>query len=188
MTKDDQNLLIKLLLLGGAAYAVYELVIVPAGNAESGVSNAASTIAQDLGLAPDPNAAAVNTATSTPGTPFDPNFYASAAGGPTILTGAAASAYATTIYNALNTWFFNDFNAVYGVFTSLTTQSQVSFLAHVFQQTYNKDLLTWLEYANGNEPAAGTGSNILTGALLGGGLTDAQVQQIITYVNALPNT
>jgi hypothetical protein len=183
MTQETENLLFKLALLGGGVYIAYVLIIEPAGNVEQGVSNAVSTVAQDLGLSADPNAAAVATATTNiTGSAFDPNFYNTPGAGPTILTASAATDFATTIYNALDTWFFNDFNAVWGVFTQLTTKSQVSFLANVFQGMYNSNLLSWLEYANGNSSTAGSGS------LLGGGLSDTQVEQIITYVNQLPNT
>lgn len=158
----------KLLLGAGAIVAAYFGVIVP--------------LEQKLGITTSAATAAVATATQTPGTPFSPTFYQTQGKNITILTQSAAQNYATTIYNALNTWFTNDFNAVMGVFTSLHTQGQVSFLAYVFQQMYNADLLTWLEYANGSSSTSG---NSWFG---GGGLTDAQVAQIVSYVNALPNT
>jgi hypothetical protein len=84
---------------------------------------------------------------------FDPDFYKKGGAGTMLLTMSAASSYAKIIYDAkgiLN----DDEAAVYGVFQSLKTRSQVSFLSEVFFKTYKKSLIAYLmSFLNDSELA-----------------------------------
>ena len=75
---------------------------------------------------------------------FDPDYWRSGGAGTLIITLGAAQNYAAIIKNAkgiLN----DDEAAVYGVFQSLKTRSQVSFLAMVFFQQYGQSMLGFLQ-------------------------------------------
>jgi hypothetical protein len=50
----------------------------------------------------------------------------------------------TTIWNSVG-YFYDDFDAVLGVFKQLSTKTQVSQLVEKFNQKYKKDLLIWLK-------------------------------------------
>lgn len=83
---------------------------------------------------------------------WDPNYWKSPAPGYSwvkILTDAKAQDFTYKIYHAHITDFglpnFNDDeDAIYGVFRSLTYDTQLSYLCYKFQQRYNKDLLSFL--------------------------------------------
>jgi len=81
--------------------------------------------------------------------PFNPSFYKAAPAGAKLITVASAKQLAAIIYNAFGA-FNDDEDAVFGVFRALGYQSQVSFLADIFQQTYKVDLLKYL--LGGNWP------------------------------------
>jgi hypothetical protein len=80
---------------------------------------------------------------TNPNSPWKPSYYKTAPAGALLLTRATAEAKAKTIHDAF-TVFQDDFNAIMSVFSSLRTKSQVSFLADVFSQKYNEDLLSFL--------------------------------------------
>ena len=101
--------------------------------------------------------------------PFNPLFWKQS--GALLITNNAVENMITKIHGAF-TIFQDDFNAVYGVFKQLKTQSQVSYLADRFRQKYNADLITFL----------GNGGGILPWD----GLSDSQLTQIVNYVNSLP--
>ena len=60
------------------------------------------------------------------------------------VTAAAAYNLAEKIYDATG-YFNDDEEAIYSVFRSLTTQSQVPFVADAFRKKYNKDLYFFLK-------------------------------------------
>lgn len=75
---------------------------------------------------------------------FDPDYWRTGGAGTLLLTVGAAQNYAAILKNAkgiLN----DDESAVYGVFQSLKTRSQVSFLAMVFFQQYGQSMLGFLQ-------------------------------------------
>jgi hypothetical protein len=73
---------------------------------------------------------------------FSPNYYTKFPGA-LLIRVADANILAKRIYDAKGV-FNDDENAVYGVFQSLKTKSQVSFLASVFYTNYKKSLYGYL--------------------------------------------
>lgn len=67
------------------------------------------------------------------------------------LTTSQAKDFASTIYNAFGV-FQDDYNAILGVFSQLRTKSEASFLAEVFQNEYDTDLLGFLTDGGGILP------------------------------------
>jgi hypothetical protein len=94
-----------------------------------------------------------------------------------LLTSAAKKDYATKIFNALNSFWGDDENAVIAIFRSLKTQSQVADLAQYFRTTYNVDLFETLK--NGTEYTK-------TWRPLSAGLSSELLAELIKIVNAKP--
>jgi hypothetical protein len=94
-----------------------------------------------------------------------------------LLTSAAKKEYAAKIFNALNSFWGDDENAVIAVFRSLKTQSQVADLAQYFRTTYGVDLFETLK--NGTEYTK-------TYRPITAGLSSEIVAEIIKIVNAKP--
>ena len=83
---------------------------------------------------------------------FDPDFYKKETGA-IILTVASAQRLSKIIYDA-DQIINDDEAAVYGVFQSLKTKAQVSFLAYIFFMMYKKSLLGYLSaFLDQNEMA-----------------------------------
>ena len=83
---------------------------------------------------------------------FDPDFYKKETGA-IIITVASAQRLAKIIYDA-DQIINDDEAAVYGVFQSLKTKAQVSFLASIFFMMYKKSLLGYLSaFLDQNEMA-----------------------------------
>ena len=150
--KDNQNLIIGGVIL----YFGYTKVFKP--------------LFESLGLSKSEEETNVEKETTKVNSPFDPNFWKTIPNA-TIIRNADVEKYVNTIWNAPG-YFFDDFDAVLGVFKSLKTQTQVSYLAYKFNQLKQKDLLNWL---------------------LGGGalsypadrFSATQVNQLITYAKGL---
>jgi hypothetical protein len=85
------------------------------------------------------------------GNAFDPKFWKKGGAGTLILTDASAKFLAQSVYDSKG--FFNDDeDKLYGVFKSLKTKSQVSYLADVFQHIYKRDMITYINsFMNNNE-------------------------------------
>jgi len=79
---------------------------------------------------------------SNPGSFWQPSFWRNTTN-PMLLTRASAEALAREIYNASGYWN-DDEDKIKAIFKSLNFQTQVSFLADVFNQLYGADLLSWL--------------------------------------------
>lgn len=126
-----------------------------------------------LGVLEGKGGQAVQNELANPNSPWKPTFYRSAPRGTTILliTNATANAYAKTIHDAF-TLTQDDFNAIQSVFSKLKTKSQVSYLAEVFSNRYNEDLLAFL----------GDGGGILPWD----GLSDKNLATITDLVKSLP--
>jgi hypothetical protein len=104
--------------------------------------------------------------------PFSSAFYKYGPAGTKLLTVATADQYAKRIYDAMG-YISDDEAAVYSVFRSLSTQSQVSFLAERFRIKYGVDLLQFLK----------NGKNQYNYA---SGLNSDELSIIINIVNKLP--
>lgn len=75
---------------------------------------------------------------------FDPDYWRTGGAGTLILTTAGADNLAKIIYDAKG--IVNDNEAsVYGVFQSLKSRSQVSYLAGAFFRRYNQSLIGYLQ-------------------------------------------
>lgn len=122
------------------------------------------------GLAAGPGTQAASQNITDPASYWKPSYYKRTGG--LLIRREAAERYAAQIHNAFGL-FQDDFNAVMAAFSKMPTKAAISFLADVFQQKYNEDLLTFL--TNGG------------GLLPWDGLSDAQLKQLIAYTNKLPN-
>ena len=69
--------------------------------------------------------------------------------GTKLLTASLAYQQAKKIYDALNTYFFDDEDIVIGVFTALPSKVQVAQVAKSFNDYYKRDILDYLK--NGNK-------------------------------------
>ena len=104
--------------------------------------------------------------------PFSPTFWKTGPAGTKILKIEPASQMAAKIYFAMGN-FSDDESAIYGVFRSLSTQSQVSFIAMRFQDMYKIDLLEYLKRGrNQFNPASG--------------LNAEELAVVLNIVNKLP--
>ena len=156
MKKEDQSLLLKAGLIGLGYFVI------------------AKPILNFLGITKSAADKVIETVTNKPNTdnPFSPVFYQKAPAGALLLTTASANSFAQRIYDAMG-WVYDDESAVYSVFKSLKSQSQVSFLSEKFQQKYGEDLLEFLKRGKNQFNAAS-------------GLSDTELQNIITIVQSLP--
>jgi hypothetical protein len=92
---------------------------------------------------------------------FSPLFWKTGPAGTKILKVEPASQMAAKIYFAMGN-FTDDESAIYGVFRSLGTQSQVSFLSARFTDMYKVDLLDFLKRGrNQYNPASGLNADEL---------------------------
>lgn len=156
MKQDNQ----KLIIYGGAVLLAYFGVLKPILN-KLGItkSKEAKTIEEQENKTNKEN-------------PFSPVFYKLAPSGSKLLTNKSADFFAKQIYDAMGV-FGDDESKIYGVFRSMKTQSQVSFLAEKFQTKYKMDLLGYLKRGYSNWNAAS-------------GLNADELNQVITIVNKLP--
>jgi hypothetical protein len=104
--------------------------------------------------------------------PFSSAFYKYGGAGALLLKVSIADQYADRIYNAMG-YVYDDEAAVYSVFRSLKTQSQVSFLAERFRIKYGVDLLEFLKKGKNQFNAAS-------------GLNSDELATVINIVNKLP--
>lgn len=91
-----------------------------------------------------------------------------------ILTFNSSAQYAKKIYDALNTYFFDDADIVIGIFSSLGSKLKVAQVAEKFFVIYGKDILQYLK--NGNK----------TFDLGTGGLSETDYNRILTIVDNKP--
>ena len=156
MKKEDKNII----LYGGIAVLAYFGVIRPILKKVGIVKSAEDILVINQGNIPN-NA-----------NPFSSAFYKYGGAGTALLTVATADNYAKRIYNAMG-WLTDDEAAVYSVFRSLKTQSQVSFLAERFRIKYGTDLLEFLKKGKNQFNAAS-------------GLNSDELATVINIVNKLP--
>ena len=122
------------------------------------------------GLAAGPGTQAASQLIIDPNSYFKPSYYKKVGG--RLVVRSRAEQLAAQIHNAFGI-FQDDFNAIIAAFSQLPSKSAVSFLADIFQQRYNEDLLTFL--TNGG------------GLLPWDGLSDNQLKTLIAFTNKLPN-
>jgi hypothetical protein len=156
MKKEDKQLI----LYGGIVVLAYFGVLRP--------------ILKKVGIVKSAEDILVNNQANIPNkeNPFSPAFYKYGAAGTKLLTVATATMYADRIYNAMG-WVYDDEAAIYSVFRSLQTQSQVSFLAERFKIKYGSDLLEFLQKGKNQFNAAS-------------GLNSDELATVINIVNKLP--
>jgi len=115
----------------------------------STASQSVKSITDTLGLTSSAASQAVAAEEANNASPFSPQFYKNAPAGASLLTNDAATQQSQRIHDdmvgSFGLAFSPDFNAIMGEFQQLHTQSQVSYLCDIFQQTYNADLVTWLD-------------------------------------------
>jgi len=124
LSSDTTNLLIKAGVVIGGGFIVYKLVVSP--------------ILKKLGLLSDANKTAGTTLSA-----WDTNFWKQAPAGSLLLTTAASNAFAKDIHSYAG-FLWDDYSIVIGTLKKLKTQSQVSFLADVFQKVYKIDMYQYL--------------------------------------------
>lgn len=157
MKKEDKQLI----LYGGIALLAYYGVLRPIFKKVGIVKTAEDiTVENQTGLPNDKN-------------PFSASFYKYGGTGTKLLTVAAADQYAARLYNAMG-YVYDDEAAVFSVFRSLKTKSQVSFLCERFRIKYGVDLLEFLKRGKNQFNAAS-------------GLNNDELATIINIVNKLPN-
>lgn len=84
---------------------------------------------------------------------------------------ATAQANAKQVYNALNTFFFDEPDMVIGLFNSYVNKVQVAQMCQAFYFAYKRDILNYLK--NGNK----------TFDFGSGGLSDEDYNRVVTIVN-----
>lgn len=125
---------------------------------------------ETLGIWKGQDTKTLDNASINPNSFWNPTYWQNFSSYSYAISTATAQAYADKIYNAFGA-FNDDEEAVIGVFTSLRTKANASFLAYVFQQRYGMNLLAFLR--GGWWPQDR--------------LSDADVAQINDYVNRLPS-
>jgi hypothetical protein len=91
-----------------------------------------------------------------------------------MLTFNSSAQYAKKVYDALNTYFFDDADIIIGIFSSLSSKLKVAQVAEKFFVIYGKDILEYLK--SGNK----------TFDLGTGGLSKEDYQRILTIVDNKP--
>lgn len=130
--------------------------------------NVVMKILRSLGLGGDPT----GNEQTNPNSAFNPTYWKQYQGQFThAISTAEGIAFATTIHNAFSV-FQDDFNQIFGVFTQLKTKAEVSFVADMFSQQYNENLLTFLTDGGGVLPWDG--------------LSYSHLQTILDLVKKLP--
>jgi len=129
---------------------------------------------EKLGLKETAAQTAVDTAkTTSKGNGFDPNFWQLAPTGAYLLPSAISTQLSNDIWNAFGFADFSTFTEVFGAIKKCKTKSEVSTLADKFLNIYGVDLLSFLQDPGQILPYSGLSSDHL--------------QQIVLYVNQLPN-
>jgi hypothetical protein len=125
-------------------------------------------ILKTLGLWGDPTTPEA----TNPDSPWKPTFYKKFTSFTYTITEQEAKDFSDTIYNAFGV-FQDDFSAILGVFTQLQTQAEVSYLADIFQQQHDVDLLNFLTDGGGVLPWDG--------------LSTTHLENLIALVKKLPS-
>lgn len=132
------------------------------------------TLLQDLGIFLSKEDKNVRDELRNSESPFSPTFWQKGPTGTLLLYEATAQKFVYDIYHALGFWH-DDFDTIYGIFQTMKTKSQVSYLADKFQKRYNVGLLSFLNDGNS------------TLSLPWDGLRNSNLSKIIDLVNSLPD-
>ena len=163
MKKENEKLFINLAIIAVAYFGIIKPILNKTGITTSATERGEESEIKKIETAPPES------------NPFDPKYYKSAAArraGALLLYSAKATELSRIIYNAMG-YFSDDESAVYSVFRSLQTKSQVSFLSEKFRQLYNIDMLEFLKRGkNQYNPASG--------------LNTSEIATVINIVNNLP--
>jgi len=125
--KDNQNLII----YGVLIYVGYSKVIKP--------------ILDKIGITKSDDEILIDDEVTKIDSPWNPNYYRQFGNRVVLLiTRASLNEYLATIWNSVG-YFYDDFDAVMGVFKKLKSKTQVSQLVDEFNKRFNKDLLLWLK-------------------------------------------
>jgi len=104
---------------------------------------AIDSLAEAIGIKDSQETKDLDNAAQNSSSYWSPNFWRNGPTGKIILTSAAAHAMSDEIYNSFGV-FNDDEDRAKGVIRSLKTQSQLSYLADVFNQVHKQDLLSFL--------------------------------------------
>jgi len=125
--KDNQNLII----YGVLIYVGYSKVVKP--------------ILDKIGITKTDEELEIERESTKIDSPWNPNYYRQFGSKPVLLSkDEFIEQYLQTIWNSVG-YFYDDFDAVLGVFKRLKAKTQVSQLVDKFNQKYKKDLLLWLK-------------------------------------------
>lgn len=113
----------------------------------------------------------VETEQTNPFSPWKPTFWKQYSSFSYAIDEEEAKNDASIIHGAFKLWT-DDFNAIWSVFAGLRTQANISYLADVFAQQYDEDLLQFLTDGGGILPWDG--------------LNESHLKQITDYVKTLP--
>jgi len=121
-----------------------------------------------LGVKTSQDTVSLDQQATDPGSFWNPNFYKQISS-PILLTRASGEALARSLYDCFG-MFNDDEEQAKGIIKSLSFQTQLSYLADVFYQLYQQDLLSFLR--GGNWPQDR--------------LSDADVNELTKFVQKLP--
>jgi len=128
LTKDQ-----KIVLAGAAAVGVLYFGLLNPLFKFLGIKDTAETKNLDL-------------ASQNPGSPWNPNFYKSISNAP-LMQRVYTESLARSVYDSFGLFDDNEEQAI-AVIKSIQFQTQLSWLADIFYQLYNQDLLTFLRGGN----------------------------------------
>jgi hypothetical protein len=149
------------LLVGVGIYLLWKPI--------QGLISGAGMLTDTLGLTKSDNDELVQKLSVNTSSAWSPQFYKNAPKGSKLITKASAETLCDKITAAAGLFLYMDTGEALAIFKNLKTQSQVSFLADIFQQKENYDLLQYLD--DGNYKI---------------GLSDTGLKTITDYVSNLP--
>lgn len=131
MTKEEQNLYVRIGVIVGAYFLIVKPILEKLG---------LSKTQEDLKFSQD-----LDIASTSMLSPFSPRYWTEAKKPINIITVKALDNFIKTLYDAQNSFTGDDEAAIYNVFRQLKYKTQVSYLADAFQKKYKFDLLESLK-------------------------------------------
>jgi hypothetical protein len=131
MTKEEQNLYVKIGVIVGAYFLILKPILEKLG---------ISKTQQDLKFSQE-----LDFASTAIESPFSPRYWTEAKKPVTIITVKALDNFIKNLYDAQNIFTGDDEAAIYNIFRQLKYKTQVSYLADAFQKKYKFDLLESLK-------------------------------------------
>lgn len=136
MTKEEQNLYVRIGVLVGAYFLILKPILEKLG---------LSKTAEEQQFIKE-----VDIASTTMQSPFSPRYWTQAKKPVNIITVKALSNFIKTLYDAQSSFTGDDEAAIYNVFRQLKYKTQVSYLADAYQKKYKFDLLESLKNGHPN--------------------------------------